>query len=130
MYKVIKKLAVLGFAMVAVNAWAGNASIEGSVKDASGKPMSGVQVKIWPRKGTWTKYVRTDAGGHYSYDGVEPGAVYVVSLVVNSNVVWSYSSVTPKAGSPTQVNFELKKTATTAQGAQGTKQATKQGSVH
>ncbi len=123
MHKVVKTLAVLGFAVVAVNSWAANASIEGVVRDASGKPVSGVDVKIWPRYvGTWTKYVKTGANGHYSYDGVEPGTVYVVTLVIDSKVEWSYSSITPKSGSPTQVNFDLKRTIAPAPGTQGTKQ--------
>lgn len=132
MRKVIKTLAVLGFAMVAVNSWAASASIEGIVKDASGKPVNGADVKIWPRyAGTWTKFVKTDANGHYSYDGVAPGTIYVVSLIVHSKIEWSYPSVIPKFGSPTQVNFDLKKTTTTAQGAEGTKKVgTKQGSGH
>ena len=132
MHKVIKTLAVLGFAIVAVNSWAGSASIEGIVKDASGKPVNGADVKIWPRyAGTWTKFVKTDANGHYSYDGVAPGTVYVVSLIVHSKIEWSYPSVIAKFGSPTQVNFDLKKTTATAQGAEGTKKVgTKQGSGH
>ena len=117
MHKVIKTLAVLGFAIVAVNSWAGT-SIEGIVKDASGKPVSGADVKIWPRAGTWTKFVKTDANGHYSYDGVAPGTIYVVTLIVHSKIEWSYSRVMAKYGSPTQVNFDLKKTTITAQGAQ------------
>ena len=130
MHKVIKTLAVLGFAIVAVNSWAGYASIEGIVKDASGKPVSGADVKIWPRAGTWTKFVKTDANGHYSYDGVTPGAIYVVTLIVHSKIEWSYNRVMPKYGSPTQVNFDLKKTTTTAQGAQGKTVETKQASEH
>jgi hypothetical protein len=118
MHKVIKTLAVLGFAIVAVNSWAGT-SIEGIVKDASGKPVSGADVKIWPRAGTWTKIVKTDANGHYSYDGVAPGINYVVTLLVHSKIEWSYSNIMPKYGSATQVNFDLKKTTATAPGAQG-----------
>ena len=120
MHKVIKTLAVLGFAIVAVNSWAAT-SIEGMVKDASGKPVSGADVKIWPRAGTWTKIVKTDANGHYSYDGVAPGTKYVVTLIVHSKVEWSYSNIMPKYGSATQVNFDLKKTTATAPGAEGKK---------
>src|SRR6476619_7605384 len=110
MQKVIKALAVLGFAIVAVNSWAAGTSIEGIVTDASGKPVNGADVKIWPRyAGTWTKFVKTDANGHYSYDGVAPGTKYVVTLIINSKIEASNSSVMPKFGSPTQVNFDLKK---------------------
>ena len=132
MQKVIKALAVLGFAMVAINSWAASASIEGIVKDANGKPVNGADVKIWPRYGgSWTKYVKTDANGHYSYDGVSPGGTYVVTILVNSRIEASNPSVMPKFGSPTQVNFDLKKTTTAAQGAEGTKKvATKPGSGH
>ncbi len=129
MHKVIKTLVVLCFAMLAVNSWASSASIEGIVKDAMGKPVSGADVKIWPRAGTWTKIVKTDANGHYSYDGVAPGTVYVVTLIVHSKVEWSYSNVMPKFGSPTQVNFDLKKTTSTAH-AQGKTVATKPASEH
>lgn len=116
MHKLIKTLAVLGFAMAAINSWAAGASIEGMVKDASGKPISGADVKIWPRtRGNWTKYVKTDGNGHYSYDGVEPATVYVVTLLVHSKVERSYGNVTTKVGSPTQVDFDLKQTSAGAQ---------------
>lgn len=123
MHKVVRTLALLGFAVVAANSWAASASIEGSVKDATGKPVSGADIKIWPRyAGAWTKYVKTDANGHYSYDGVAPGTVYVVTLLVQSKVESSYGNVTTKSGSPTEVNFDLRKPGATAPGSQGTKQ--------
>jgi hypothetical protein len=118
MQKIINRVAVAGLALVAVNSWAASASIEGVVKDSGGRPVSGANVKIWPRyNGTWTKFVKTDANGHYSYDGVAPGIVYVVTLIVNSKVEASISDVKPKFGSPTQLNFDLKKTPNTAQAA-------------
>ena len=126
MQKVIKSLAALGFAFFfAVNSWAASASIEGVVKDAGGKPVSGADVKIWPRyAGKWTKFVKTDANGHYSYDGVAPGQIYVVTLIVHSKIEASNPNVRPKFGAPTQINFDLKTTGGSAPAAQGAKKHT------
>lgn len=128
MRKFIKTVAVLGFVAVTANSWAVSASIQGVVKDGSGKPINGADVKIWPRyAGTWTKFVKTDANGHYSYDGVAPGVKYVVTVLIHSKIEASNPDVMAKSGTPTEVNFDLKKA--TAPAPNGTKKVvTKQGS--
>src|SRR6266705_4011063 len=65
------------------NAWAGTPSLEGIVKDATGRPIKGGDVRI--EATNFSKIVKTDASGHYISDGLVVGT-YTVTLVVNGSV--------------------------------------------
>src|SRR6266571_4346857 len=65
------------------NAWAGTPALEGIVKDATGRPIKGGDVRIEAKN--FSKIVKTDASGHYISDGLVVGT-YKVTLVVNGSV--------------------------------------------
>lgn len=50
-------------------------SVEGRVTDDGGTPLVGTQVCIGQHgsRDSWCRFATTDGGGHYRFDGVEPG---------------------------------------------------------
>src|SRR6059058_3923111 len=60
----------------------GTSAVEGVVKDPTGRPIKGADVRIETR--SFGKVVRTDASGHYTCDGLAVGT-YKVTLVVNGS---------------------------------------------
>ena len=102
------QIGLVSFLLCAGNAWAGPASIQGIVKDAQGKPIKGADVRIESRDGKQlVNTVKTDAKGHYTSQGLQPG-VYRVSLVVNGATKASIMNTNAKASQTTQLNFDLK----------------------
>jgi hypothetical protein len=102
------QIALTGFLLCVVSAWAGSASIQGTVKDAKGQPIKGADVRIESRDGKQLfNVVRTDAKGHYSSQGLQSGT-YRVSLVVNGAVKASIMNTNARASQTTQLNFDLK----------------------
>jgi hypothetical protein len=89
--------------------WAASSSIEGTVKDANGKVLSNADIKIEAKGGgSPAKMVKTNASGHYAYNGLTAGETYQVSLIVNGAMKASINNVKTKVG-PTQLNFDLQK---------------------
>jgi hypothetical protein len=86
------------------NAWAGTPTLEGTVKDATGRPIKGGDVRIEARN--FSKSVKTDANGHYISNGLAVGT-YKVTLVVNGSVKSSILNAKTQLGKPTQLNFDL-----------------------
>jgi hypothetical protein len=77
------------------------------VKDPTGHPIKGADVRIEGRKGSnFSRIVKTDATGHYTSEGLVVG-VYKVTLVVNGAVKASILNAQTQSGKPTQLNFEL-----------------------
>jgi hypothetical protein len=108
----LARLAAVGLTIMAGNLWAGSSAVEGIVKDANGRPLRGADVRIETKGGrSWNKVVQTDRKGHYIYSGLTAGVTYQVSLLVNGAVKASIKNVQTKAGSPTELNFDLKKDA-------------------
>ena len=86
----------------------GPASIQGSVKDAKGKPIEGTDVRIESRDGKQVfSTVKTDSKGHYISHGLQPG-VYRVTLLVNGAIKASIMNTQTKANQPTELNFDFK----------------------
>ena len=82
--------------------------LEGVVKDANGRPLSGAEVRIeTPDSGSVLKVARTDGAGRYRAGDIA-ASVYRVSLVVNSDVKASIKNVKLSSVDATQLNFELK----------------------
>ena len=100
-------LSFVGVLLVAFSAWAGTPALEGVVKDPTGHPIKGADVRIEGRKGSnFSRIVKTDATGHYTSAGLAVG-IYKVTLVVNGAVKASILNAQTQSSKPTQLNFEL-----------------------
>jgi len=86
-------------------AWAGSA-LQGTVKDSGGHPIKGAEIRIEGKN--FAKAIKTDAKGHYFSDGLGVGTKYKVSVVVNGSVKASILDVSPGAGKPADLNFDLR----------------------
>jgi hypothetical protein len=87
----------------------GTSALEGVVKDPTGRPIKGADVRIEAKN--FSKIAKTDASGHYISSGLVVGA-YKVTVVVNGSVKASIPNAKTQSGKPTQLNFDL--TTTTA----------------
>ena len=76
-------LGLIGVILVTFSAFAGTSAFEGLVKDASGRPINGADVRIEAKNSS--RIVKTDARGHYTCDSL-PIGTYKVTLVVNGQV--------------------------------------------
>jgi len=91
------------------SAWAAPCTLEGIVKDANGRPLSGAEIYIKGKEGSnFIKVVKTDTGGHYIYSGLGTGP-YSVSLVVHETIKASITNVQMQTGETEKLNFELQK---------------------
>ena len=87
----------------------GTSALEGVVKDPTGRPIKGADVRIEAKN--FSKIAKTDASGHYISSGLAVGT-YKVTLVVNGSVKASIPNAKTQLGKSTQLNFDP--TATTA----------------
>ena len=88
---------------------AGEAVVQGTVKDANGKLLPNADVKIEQTGGSsWNKHVKTDGQGRYYINGLSGGGTYRVSLLVGGAVKASINNVKTKSGASTDLNFDLK----------------------
>jgi 5-hydroxyisourate hydrolase-like protein (transthyretin family) len=102
------QIGFVGFVLCVASAWAGPASIQGTVKDAQGKPIKGADVRVESRDGKQVfNTTKTDTQGRYISQGLQPG-VYRVSLVVNGAVKAAIGNTKTKSDQATQLNFDLK----------------------
>src|SRR6476661_9783867 len=107
------QIGLMGLLLCAVNAWAGPASIQGIVKDAKGQPIKGADVRIESVDGKQLfKTVKTDARGRYISQGLQL-RIYRVTLLVNGAVKASITNIKTKQDQATELNFDLKRLATT-----------------
>ena len=97
-------IALVGLFLLAFSARGGPPTLEGVVKDCTGRPIKGADVRIEAKN--LSKIVKTDACGHYISDGLTVGT-YKVSLVVNGSVKASILNANTQLGKPTQLNFNL-----------------------
>src|SRR6266487_4912988 len=95
---------LLSSVLLSGNAWAGTPALEGIVKDATGRPIKGGDVRIEAKN--FSKIVKTDASGHYISNGLA-ARTYKVTLVVNGSVKASILNAKTQLGKPTQFNFDL-----------------------
>src|SRR5437762_12653316 len=95
----------------AANAWAGPASIQGIVKDASGQPIKGADVRIESVDGKQLfKTVKTDARGRYVSQGLQL-RLYRATLLLNGAVKACITNIKTKQDEATELNFDLKRLA-------------------
>jgi len=97
-------LSLVGVLLVTLTVFAGTSVIEGVVKDTTGRPIKGANVRIEAKN--FSKIVKTDANGHYVTDGLAVGT-YKVMLVINGQVKASILDAKIQLDKPTQLNFDL-----------------------
>jgi hypothetical protein len=97
-------LSLVGVLLVTFSVFAGTSVLEGVVKDATGRPIKGADVRIEAKN--FSKILKTDASGHYVTDGLAVGT-YKVTLVINGQVKASIRDAKTQLGKPTQLNFDL-----------------------
>src|SRR5215467_11820884 len=95
-------LSFVGSLLLTFSAWAGTPALEGTVKDPSGRPIKGADVRIEARN--LSRVVKTDASGHYISSGLAVGT-YKVTLVVKGSVTASIPNAKTQLGKTTQLNF-------------------------
>jgi len=94
----------VGLLLATYSVWAGTSTLEGIVRDPTGHPIKGADVRIEAKN--FTKMVKTNAHGHYISDGMAVGT-YRVTLLVNGSVKASIPNARMQMGKPTQLNFDL-----------------------
>jgi hypothetical protein len=105
-------LSLVGLLLVAFSVFAGTPVIEGVVKDATGRPIKGADVRIEAKN--FSKILKTDARGHYVTDGLAVGT-YKVTLVINGQVKALIPDAKTQVDKPTQLNFDLAGTRASAE---------------
>ena len=97
-------LSLVGVFLVTFSVFAGRSVLEGVVKDATGHPIKGANVRIEAKN--FSKILKTDVSGHYVTDGLAVGT-YKVMLVINGQVKASILDAKIQLDKPTQLNFDL-----------------------
>jgi len=97
-------LTLVGVLLVTFSVFAGTSILEGVVKDATGRPIKGADVRIEAKN--FSKILKTDASGHYVTDGLAAGT-YKVMLVINGQVKAVILDAKTQLDKPTQLNFDL-----------------------
>ena len=111
MFTKLLQIGAIGLMLCAANAWAGPASIEGTVTDAKGQPIRGSDVRIESVDGKQLfKTVKTDARGRYVSQGLQL-RVYRATLLVNGAVKACITNIKTKQDQATELNFDLKRLA-------------------
>ena len=91
---------------------AAGTSLEGVVKDSTGRPIKAADVRIEAKN--FSQIVRTDASGHYICYGLGVGT-YSVTLLVNGQVKASILDAKTQVDKTTQLNFDLAGTMASAE---------------
>jgi 5-hydroxyisourate hydrolase-like protein (transthyretin family) len=100
----------IGVVLSVASASAASSELQGIVKDATGHPIQGADIRIEaPNTGRLLTTVKTNVDGRYSLEGLAAGN-YRVTLVVNGAVKASINNTTLEPSESTQLNFELRQT--------------------
>jgi hypothetical protein len=100
----------IGVMLFVAGASAANSVLQGTVKDASGHPIQGADIRIEATNtGRLLTTAKTNVKGRYSLEGLAAGN-YRVTLVVNGVVKASINNTTLAPAESTHLNFELKQT--------------------
>jgi 5-hydroxyisourate hydrolase-like protein (transthyretin family) len=91
-----------------LRAHAGEAGLSGIVKDSSGQPVQGAEIRIQGSDANKIGKVHTTANGRYNYPALETGT-YNVTLVVGGVTKASINNVRATAGETQTLNFEIQK---------------------
>jgi 5-hydroxyisourate hydrolase-like protein (transthyretin family) len=100
----------IGVMLFVASASAANSVLQGIVKDATGHPIQGADIRIEATNtGRLLTAVKTNANGRYSLEGLAAGK-YRVTLVVNGAVKASINNTPLKPGESTRLDFDLEQT--------------------
>src|SRR6478752_6006777 len=100
----------VGIVLFAASASATSPVLQGIVKDVSGHPIQGADIRIEATKtGRVLTTVKTNVNGRYSLEGLAAGN-YRVTLIVNGAVKASINNATLEPNESTKLNFELTQT--------------------
>src|SRR5215467_10144236 len=103
----------IGVMLFVTCASASSYELQGTVKDANGRPIPGADIRIEAANtGRLLTTVKTNANGRYNLEGLAAGN-YRVTLVVNGAVKTSINNTTLVPDRSTQLNFDLKQTRAT-----------------
>ena len=105
-------LSLIGVLLVAFSVSAGASVLEGVVKDVTGRPMKGADVRIEAKN--FSKILKTDASGRYVAGGLAV-RTYKVTLVINGQVKALIPDAKTQVDKPTQLNFDLAGTRASAE---------------
>ncbi len=94
-------LSLVGVILATFSVFAGTSVLEGVVKDATGRPIKGANVRIEAAK--FSKILKTDANGHYVTDGLAVGTYNVINGQVKALIL----DAKTQSDKPTQLNFDL-----------------------
>ena len=110
----------IGVILFVAGASAASPVLQGIVKDATGHPIQGADVRIEATntRGLLTT-VKTDVNGRYRLEGLAAGN-YRVTLVVDGAVKASINNTTLGPGESTRLNFDLKQTRAAVTATKGT----------
>lgn len=100
----------IGVILCVATASAASSELQGIVKDASGRPIKGADVRIEATNtGTLLTTIKTNGNGRYNVENLAAGN-YRVTLVVNGALKASVNNTTLVPDQSTQLNFQLKPT--------------------
>jgi len=108
--KILVRVVVVVFASLCLmlRAHAGEAGLSGIVKDSSGRPIQGAEIRIQGSDANKIGKIHTTANGRYHYPELEAGT-YTVALLVNGVTKATINNVRTKAGETQALNFEILK---------------------
>ena len=104
----LRAVVVFASLCLMLRAGAGEAELSGIVKDSSGRPIQGAEIRIQGRDSNKIGKIHTTANGHYNYRELETGT-YNVTLVVDGVTKASINNVTTRAGEIQTLNLEVQK---------------------
>jgi hypothetical protein len=84
-----------------------NASFEGYVKAADGKPVASALVKILRYDVKREFQVKTDMEGHYIYAGLPSGGFFTILVQVDGKDAAAITGVKSQPGGPLKISFNL-----------------------
>src|SRR5947209_12254347 len=102
----VGSLLMLAVVALSVPAWAGQASISGRIKNATGVPQMGAMVEVISVTPNKVFKVFSDNTGYYLVDGLVPGA-YDVKVTAASFLPTLRENVSLRNGSNLVVNLTL-----------------------
>ena len=88
------------------------------MKDANGHVLSGAQIRIESKNGSFVSKTTTDARGRYAQAGLA-GGTYHVSLIVNGQTKAILTNVAPQENETETLNFSLTRAGRAAPSAAG-----------